>query len=180
MKITIKNICEISIYVALAIVLDNFKIPISLTGGSINLSMVPLVILASRFSLLKSIFSISIIFSILSCLIDGYGFITFPFDYFIAFLGYSSMSIFFKVFYKKDKSITYLLCIILTSIISFIFRMLGHTLSSILIYELDIISALIYNITYVGFSILASTIVLMILYIPLSKFLNYTLKKDKM
>ena len=69
---TVKDIAEITIFSALAIVLDRLiKIPVGITGGSINISLVPLYVIALRHGWFKSFIAGSIIYGLITCLFDG-------------------------------------------------------------------------------------------------------------
>ena len=55
-KFSVRDIAEIAVLCALAVVLDKFgKIPIGSTGGSINISTVPLFIIAFRHGWFKGL-----------------------------------------------------------------------------------------------------------------------------
>ena len=173
-KFSIYEICEIAIFCALALVLDKVKIPVGTTGGSINASALPLFIIAIRYGPLKGLFASSLIFGLISCLLDGYGMQTFPFDYLIAFSGYASVGLFMyifrnHVFNKKENMEFACICFsfILGAIVSFITRMLGHSLSSILFYELDFKAAIAYNIIYVSFSVFGCMAISLLLAKPI-------------
>ena len=81
--ITLKDLAEIAILCAMAIGLDRLKIPFP--TGSLNLSCVPLIIIALRHGPFKGFIAGGIVFGIITCLIDGYGFITYPMEYLLAF-----------------------------------------------------------------------------------------------
>lgn len=150
---SIRDVCEIAILIALALILDKVKIRLGPTGGSFNLSCLPLLIIALRFPFLISLIAISIIFAFISCLFDGYGLACLPFDYVIAFSGYAFAGIFIKLFKFKNEHINILLGLLLTAILAFITRMVGHTLSSMILWEYELLPAVIYNLTYVPLSV---------------------------
>lgn len=175
---SIYEITEIAILCALSLVLDKIKIPLGATGGSINASCVPLVLIAIRHGPLKGLLASSVVFGFLSCLLDGYGLNTYPFDYLIAFSGYASTGLFTYLFNrfvvnknkenKEGNEFAFLLVsIVLGSIISFVTRMVGHSLSSIIFYNYDIKAAIIYNIAYVSFSVFGSMVILLVLAKPI-------------
>ena len=167
------DLAEMAILVALALVLDWIKISVGTTGGSINLSALPLMIYAYRRGPLKGLIASSIVFGLLSNIFDGYGIITYPFDYLIAFSGYSLIGLYVKLFKNlmdKDKKhylIYFNVSIVLGGISAFITRMFGSTLSSIIIYEYNLRDALAYNILYIPLSSLSSTLAFCILSYPL-------------
>lgn len=149
----VKSLSEMAMMVALAIVLDKLKIGIGATGGSINLSMLPLLIYSYRHGFIKGLFASSIVFGILTNLIDGYGIITYPFDYLIAFSGYSLPGLFKILFNKlfKDNEVKSMIFNFVSScILAFIIRMIGSTLSSMILYEYELNAALLYNVLYIG------------------------------
>ena len=98
----INDIAEIAILCSLAIVLDQFcKIPLGATGGSINLSMLPLYIIALRHGWFKGFIGGGIIYAVTTCIIDGYGFQFFPLEYFVAYGSVGILGIFANFIYKK-------------------------------------------------------------------------------
>lgn len=173
-KFTIYEISEIAILCALALVLDKVKIPVGVTGGSINASAVPLFIIAIRHGPIKGLISSSIVFGLISCLLDGYGIQTYPLDYLIAFSGYASVGLFMYIFKKhtiKERDNIEFACLIcsfiLGSIVSFITRMVGHTLSSMIFYQYTFEEAFIYNIAYVPLSVFGSALIAIFLAKPI-------------
>ena len=87
---TVKDIAEIAILSALAIVLDRLvRIPLGATGGSVNISMVPLYVIALRHGWFKSFIAGGVIYGLITCLFDGYGLICYPLEYFVAFGGFT-------------------------------------------------------------------------------------------
>ena len=170
---SIYDISEMAILVALALVLDKIKIPVGETGGSINLSALPLMIYSYRRGWWKGLIASSIVFGLISNIFDGYGIITYPFDYLIAFSGYSLIGLyvflFKKLMSKDDKHyLIYLnVSIVLGGISAFLTRMIGSSISSMVIYGLDLKAALIYNIAYIPISVASSTVALCLLSYPL-------------
>ncbi len=160
-KFSVSEIVEIAILIALAIGLDKIKLFSMPTGGSVNLAGIPLLIIAIRHGPAKGLISASVIFGILSCLIDGYGFQTYPFDYFIAFSGYALCGLCYKIlayvfrnFQNKKKTdlINIMISFTVGAIGVFATRMIGSTISSMIYYGLDLNAALIYNVGYTGVS----------------------------
>ena len=159
-KFTIQEVVEMAMLIALAIALDKLTLWKAPTGGSINLAGIPLLILAMRFGPLKGMLGASVVFGLLSCLIDGYGFHTYPFDYFIAFLGYGACGLAYwllsKYAFKKDTTTHKLLALNIAFVIGgisvIITRMIGSTASSMIYWGMadDLAGALLYNIGYVG------------------------------
>ena len=173
-KFSIYEISEIAIFCALALVLDKAKIPVGPTGGSINASALPLFIIAIRYGPVKGLFASSVVFGLISCLLDGYGIQTYPFDYLIAFSGYASVGLFMNIFKKhvltKKENMEFpCICFsfILGGVVSFITRMLGSSISSVLFYELSFGEALIYNIAYIPLSVFGCMIIALVLAKPI-------------
>lgn len=174
---TIYEISEIAILTALALVLDKVKIPLGITGGSINLSALPLFIIAIRHGAIKGIVASSVIFGLVSCLLDGYGMQFYPFDYLIAFSGYASVGLYIYLFKKfilskkaenDNNALMFMMsAFVLGGITSFLSRMVGHTISSIVFYEYTFEAALVYNLPYVSISIIATTIAALLLAKPI-------------
>ena len=74
---SVKDIVEISMLVAISILLDKFvKIPFGLTGGSINIAMVPLFVISLRHGWFKTLISCGVVFGFITCLLDDYGLFT--------------------------------------------------------------------------------------------------------
>jgi thiamine transporter len=172
-KMTIKEIAEIAMLVSLAVLLDRdgFKIRLGAQSGSLSLTMVPLLILALRHGFVKSFIGIGIVYGLLTNLLDGYGFITYPLDYLLA---YGSLAIisFFKPLIDKErpqKLINYgwlTLGIIAAVAVRYVF----HVISGIVIYETTLGGSLIYNAVFVVLPPLAITIpVMWLLFIPLQR-----------
>ncbi|MCD8195175.1 MAG: energy-coupled thiamine transporter ThiT [Coprobacillus sp.] len=170
-QFTISDIVEIAMLVALAIILDLpiFKIRISLTGGSISLAMLPLIILCLRKGFVKGFISCGIIYGLLDCMIDGYGFITFPLDYLLGFGLLALVGLFRKWIFNKKKKVTFMgvLFLILSLLVAMVGRTLASTLSGIFIYEMTFWPSLVYQLTYIGPSFFLVLVVLLILYKPL-------------
>lgn len=156
-KFKTRDIVEIAMLVSLSIVLDKFaSIDIGATGGSFNFSGIPLLILCLRHGPVKGLIASSVVFGLLTCLIDGYGIQTYPFDYLIAFSGYALcgvvMNLMQKFYDKNQKSaiITILVATFAGAIGVFITRMIGSTISSMVFYKYEIGPALAYNVLYIG------------------------------
>ena len=74
-KFSIRDIVEIAVMCAFAVVLDKFvKIPIGATGGSINIASVPLFIVAYRHGWFKGLIASGVVFALITCILDAYGF----------------------------------------------------------------------------------------------------------
>ena len=159
-----KAIAENSILIASAFVLNFIKIPTG-TGGSINLQMLPLMIIALRRGPVGGFVYGGIIYGALTCLTDGYGFATFPFDYLIGFGSVAVLGL-FKDLINRNNGLSYLYLII-GGLLSTLVRFIGSTASSMIIYNYQLIPALIYNAIYIPVSGVIALIVLIILFKPL-------------
>lgn len=155
---TVKDIAEIAILSALAIVLDRVvRIPLGATGGSINISMVPLYVIALRHGWFKSFIAGGIVYGLITCLFDGYGLICYPLEYFVAFgaiciLGVASKYINgIKLDSFKNICISYGLLIASIVLATFV-RIFAASIDSVLIWEYTFRAALAYNIPYVSLS----------------------------
>ena len=180
---TTKEIAEISILLALSIVLDKIKISVGADGGSVNVSAFPLILIGLRFGFIKGFISSSIFFGLITNLLDGYGIMTYPFDYLIAFSFYSAPGLFYNLFKrfnfdkKNEKGLLYndqialIISLILGQILSFVVRMFGGSLSSIILYDATLAYALSYNLPYVGLSAL-SCLILGLALVPVIARLN--------
>ncbi|MCQ2755069.1 MAG: energy-coupled thiamine transporter ThiT [bacterium] len=167
----IKDIVEIAIFVAAAIVLDMpfFKIKIGQNGGSISFVMIPLAILCLRKGLFKGLISCGLIFGVLDCLIDPYGFVTFPFDYFLAFGSLSLFGLLAKSIFNNKKQGIIRIELIIISLIVLVIRTLAHTLSGVIYYQpITFVESLAYNSLYVLPSGALLIVGLQILYSPLA------------
>ena len=169
--LSVKEMVEMALLISLAVVLDldGLKISLGVNGGSIGFTMLPLFILAFRHGFIKSVIGIGIIYGIVTNLLDGWGLVYYPFDYFVAYglsiplVGSFSRYIFNKRASKENLLVNY--CFILLSVLlAGVIRVIGHTISSIVFYEYTLGAALAYNIAYVGPSILICLAILFILY----------------
>ena len=170
-KHTIKQIVEEGVLISLAFVLNFIKIPLG-PSGSINFQMLPLMIIALRHGPQHGFIAGGIIYGLLTCLTDGYGFITYPFDYLIGFGSVAVMGFFRSLIFGKDQkgyNFKGLLFIFIAGVLSTAIRFIGSTVSSIVVYEYDLVSALSYNALYIPLSGLAAIIAIMAMYGPLVK-----------
>ena len=171
-KHTTKQIAEEGVLISLAFVLNLVKIPVGPTGGSINFQVVPLMIIALRHGPAHGLISGGIVYGLLTCLTDGYGFMCYPFDYLIGFGSVAIMGVFNKFIFSKEQknyNIKGELFILLGGILATFIRYVGSNLSSIVVYGLDLRGALIYNSIYIPLSGLISILAIMALYGPLIK-----------
>lgn len=167
---SIREMIESAILIGLAIVFDFIpKIRVGGSGGSISLTMLPLFIIAFRFTFVKSFINIGVVYGLLTCLFDGYGFATYPFDYLIGF-GLISLSSLFRKLAMNDKFPLYLQYVILGTgiLVGGLSRFIGSTMSSMIIYQTTLWGGLSYNATYIIPSVAFSLVFLLLLF-PLLK-----------
>ena len=172
MPMTVHDIAEDAILVAAAFALNFAKIPVpwTFTGGSINFQMLPLFIIALRHGPLHGVIAGGIVYGLLTCFTDGYGFVTYPYDYLI---GFGSIAVlgFFKPFIMGEKQKGYNIkgeiFLAVGVLLATVVRLAGSTISSMVVYEYTFIDALVYNVSYIPASGVAALVVLMLLYGPL-------------
>jgi len=174
---TVKDLCEIGILVGLSIVLDTFiKIPISITGGSINFSLVPLFLISLRHGPIKSFIASGLCFGIITCLLDGYGFITYPFDYLLAFAPVCLLGLFGRYInnnFKLGGKYILLTFLVLNALVlsQGIVRFFSASIDSVILYNYSWKASFLYQLTYIPFTTL-SNMVIMSLLLPLIIKLN--------
>ena len=161
--LSVKEMVEIALLVSLAIVLDldGLKISLGSNGGSIGFTMLPLFILGYRHGFLKSLVGVGLIYGLTTNLLDGWGIIYYPFDYFVAYgISIAVSSLFSKFIFNNNKMIIKYGWLTLSVVSAGLIRIIGHTLSSMIFYEYTLGAALSYNIAYVLPSIVICLIVL--------------------
>ena len=167
---TTKQIAEEGVLLALAFVLNLVKIPVGATGGSINFQMLPLMIIALRHGPAHGFIAGGIVYGLLTCLTDGYGFACYPFDYLIGFGSVAVMGLFRKQIFGENQegyNLKGLIFIFIGGLLSTLVRYIGSNVSSIVVYGYTLKAALAYNAFYIPLSGLISTIAFMSLYAPL-------------
>lgn len=171
--ISVVDLTEMGILISMAIVLNFVKfIQLGESGGSVNFQMLPLMILALRKGPLKGFIGAGIAYGLITCLTDGYGIATFPFDYLI---GMGSVCIlgFFQglIFGENQKTYNFkgILFIIIGGLLATTLRFIGSSASSMIIYGYDIVPAMVYNVLYVFISGAISIAALIGLYGPFFK-----------
>jgi len=164
-RFSIQNIVEMGVLVGLAVVLDTFaKITVQANGGSISFAAVPLFLISIRMGGFKGFIASSFIFGFISCLIDGYGFQTFPFDYFVAYAGYGFIGFFINLFEKFNKSNSKkvqfglsALGLTIGVVVAIFFRYLGAMIDGFILYQpITFVENFIYQSTYIPLSMLVS------------------------
>lgn len=172
-KLSIRDIAEIAMLVSIAVLLDRdgFKLRLGSQSGSLSLTMVPLLVLALRHGLVKSFFGIGIVYGLLTNLLDGYGFVTFPLDYFLAYGSLSFLALFKPLIEKKNsKPIMNYIWLTVSIVTVVAIRYLFHVVSGLVIYEATLLFSLSYNAIFVILPSLAITIpVMILLWAPLQR-----------
>jgi len=169
MKITIREMAEVAMLLAFALILDMplLKFKIGANGGSISFTMVPLFVIAWRYGPIKSFLYIAIIYCGLSVFLDGEPIYSLPFDYCLAYGSIALSGLFRKQILTEKfhwKGISFLL---LSIIVAGAFRLLSHTISSIIFYEVGFWAGFVYNVLYVGPCLGIVAAALLMLYKPL-------------
>ena len=169
MKITIREMTEVAMLVALALILDMpfLKFKIGANGGSISFTMVPLFVIAWRYGPIKSFFYIALVYCWLSILLDGEPLSSYPFDYCFAYGSIALAGLFKKQVLIEKFKWTGVLFLILSIFIACVFRILSHSISSVIFYEVTFLEGLVYNVLYVGPCLGIVTAALLALYKPL-------------
>ena len=154
-KFSVRDMCEIAIMCALAIAIDQLlNIKIGANGGSISFSCLPLFIISYRHGWFKGLIASGVVFALITCILDAYGFQFFFFEYFIAFGSIAIGGLFgpmiFKTYNRKGvlAKILAIELVILTVCIFFIIRTLAATADSMIFYKYDLAASLIYNLSY--------------------------------
>ena len=177
--LTVKEMVEMGLLISLAIILDldGLKISLGSNGGSIGFTMLPLIVLSYRQGFYKSLIGIGFVYGLVTNLLDGWGLIYFPFDYFVAYgVSISLVGLFKDKIFKDEKLLNNYCWLIISLVLIFVVRIMGHTLSSMIFYHYTFIASLSYNIAYVLPSIIVCLVVLIIL-LPTLKKINKKFSK---
>ncbi len=169
---SVKTIAEDGLLIAMAFALNFVKIPLGPTGGSANLQMLPLFIIAIRHGPAHGLVAGGIAYGLLTCLTDGYGFASFPFDYLIGF-GSVAVAGFFRPLIlgpeQKNYNLKGEIFILVGCFLATFIRFVGSTASSMLIWDYPLGAAAAYNVLYVSISGAIAAAILMGAYGPLCK-----------
>lgn len=167
-------LCEGAIAIAFAIVLNYIKLFTLPQGGSIELSMLPILIYCYKWGLLKGIIT-SFAFAIISMLLAGafaWGFWSMVLDYFVAFVALGVCGAF-----KDIPNGIYI-----GSIIAVILRYIAHFISGITIFRIyaptqifniTLINPYVYSAlynSYVLFELIVCLIIMFLLKKPIDKY----------
>ena len=169
---SIKDITEMGVFIALAYGLNFIKIMPMPTGGSVNLQMLPLFFLALRRGPLKGFIAGGIVYGLITCLTDGYGFATYPLDYLLGFgsiAAFGFFSPYILVVGEKRYTLKGELLLLAAGVIATTIRFIAGTVSSMVVYGYDIIPAMAYNSLYIFVSGALSLAILMALLGPLCR-----------
>ena len=171
-KFSTRDIAESGVLIAAALVLNFIRLFPAPTGGSVNLQMLPLFILAIRKGPVKSFIGCGIVYGLISCLTDGYGIATYPFDYLLGLGSTAILGIFAKQILVEDK-INYNLkgeiFLFVGVVLATSMRFIAGTISSMLLYSYNIGPAMLYNVGYIYISGAISLAAIMALYGPILK-----------
>ena len=170
MPMTIRSMAEDAIFIATAFALNFLKIPVGPTGGSINLQMLPLFIIALRHGPFHGLVCGGIVYGLLTCFTDGWGFACYPFDYLIGFGSVAVLGFFKPLIVGKDQefyNVKGLIFIAVGGILATCVRLLGSSISSVVLWETSFVEALAYNAAYIPVSGAAAFLILMAIYGPL-------------
>ena len=171
-EFSVRDITESGVLIAIALGLNFIRLFPAPTGGSVNLQMLPLFILALRRGPLKGFIGCGIVYGLISCLTDGWGFAFFPFDYLIGF-GSCSFLGFLSPYILNNGKDTYNvkgeIFLFVGGIVATFIRFVGGCISSMFFYSLEFVEAMIYNVGYVFISGGISLAIVMMMYGPLLK-----------
>lgn len=159
----LRDITEIGILCGLAIVLDTFiKIPVFPgTGGSVSIAMIPLIYIALHRGWFKGFIAGGIIFGLITCLIDGYGFITYPLDYLLGFGSVAIIGLFRSLIVSEKLTFKNYAFFALAILACITVRFFASLVSGMLIYELNFVDSAIYQLSYIGPTLFVLEIVLL-------------------
>ena len=171
-----RQITEDGILIAAAFILNLIRIyKVPGQGGSINFQMLPLFIIALRHGPAHGLICGGILYGLITCLTDGYGFASYPFDYLIGFGSVMVMGFFRKLIFSENQNGYNLkgeLFLLLAGVLATFIRFAGSSASSMVVYGVTFKEALIYNYIYIPVSGLISLVVIMAAYGPLAKVNN--------
>ena len=164
---SVKAIAENGMLISAAFVLSFVKFPSGPTGGSINFQMLPLMIIALRRGPLHGFICGGVIYGLLTCISDGYGFATYPFDYLVGFGSVAVLGFFRRyILPREGEDFSFLKAHILLfvgALLATLVRYIGGVTSSIVIYGSKFVPALLYNIIYIPVSGLLGYVVIAIM-----------------
>lgn len=164
LSLSTQEMSRMAMLIAMTIILDTvFKFFQQVNGGSINLAMVGLVLIALSFNWWKTWLATAVIYGLIVSLIDGW-IQYYVFDYFLALSGFLFISLFRKQILTGKKPIG-LFYLVTTFTVSALIRFLFHTISGVLFFETDWLGSMIYNASYLLPSFGLSLTILALLYL---------------
>ena len=173
-KMTVRDIAEDGVLIAMAFILNLLRLFPMPTGGSVNFQMLPLFIIALRHGPVHSFLSAGLVYGVLTCLTDGYGLQFLILDYVIGFGSVTILGLFRKFIMEgaTGYNLKGELFILLGGTLASVVRFAAGTLSSMINYEYDIATSMLYNVGYVFVSGGMALAALMIIYGPFVKLSN--------
>ena len=176
MEFNVGDITETGILVAIALGLNFIKFLPFPTGGSVNLQMLPLFVLTLRRGPIKGFIGSGIVYGVISCLTDGYGFAFYPFDYLIGF-GSACVLGFFNPLILSKTQLNYNvkgeIFLLVGGVLASFVRFIGGCISSMIFYSYSLLAAMEYNALYVFVSGGISIALIMMVYGPLLRVHHY-------
>ncbi|MBQ9980166.1 MAG: energy-coupled thiamine transporter ThiT [Oscillospiraceae bacterium] len=173
----IRSLCECGVFIAAAIALSFAELDLWLQGGSISLTMIPIVIMAVRWGPVWGVVT-GLVFGTLKCLIGGHmewGFISVMLDYTLAY-GAVGLA---GVFKRRERGA------VCGVILGAFCRFIIHFISGVTIYAITMptelygnmysnaaIYSVVYNGAYMLINCVIAVIILGILTKPLKKYLT--------
>lgn len=161
--LSVKEIVEMSLFLALAVILDISGIKI----GHASLTMVPLFILAYRHGLFKSFIVIGLVYSLINIAFDSWSInpIFLIFDYILGFGSISLAGLFSKKCFNNKKHWINISWLSISVIICCIIRILCSSISGMIVYEMSFTASFWANFSiYVGWDCLLALLFILILY----------------
>ncbi|MBP5091283.1 MAG: energy-coupled thiamine transporter ThiT [Bacilli bacterium] len=173
-KYSVHDITEIGVLTASAIVLDvifHFIPNIPGQACSISIALLPLYLIALRHGAAKGFLASAIVYGLITCATDGYGFFLYPLDYFVGFAGVAVLGLFRPLILGKDQegyNAKGIIFIVVGTILSAVIRLIGSGASSIVNYGYTVEAALIANLSiFISAGICAA--IMVAIYGPLLK-----------
>ena len=179
LRLSIRQMSLMGMLVAISIVLDAvFKFYQQANGGSINLAMVGLVLIALSFGWWQTWLATTIVFGLLTAFLDGY-IAYYVFDYFLALSGFVVIALMRKTILASNE-LKGLFTLTWTFAVAFTWRLLMHVISGVIYFEVDWAGSFAYNISYLMPSFFISFAVILTLYFSSLTTMIRKLTLDKM
>ena len=132
--------------------------------------MFPLLIIALRQGPVKGFIASGIVFGFVTCLMDGYGLVYFPFDYLLGFGSIGFIGFLRKFIFPPNKigyTVKGIIFLVVGILVVGVGRIIASTISGILFFEVLFVDSLIYQLLYIPASIGLCLAAILALYIPL-------------